>query len=361
MFLSNCELKISLAAVIQNWQSLAAYSFPATCSAVVKANAYGLGSLEVARALYGVGCRDFFVASIDEAAQLRSLPFLDLRIYVLGGVFPGEERRCIDLSAIPVLCSLQMLRRWADVSEGCSESVLKVDTGMSRLGLPESELSLLCTDSGLLAQAGVGMVMSHLACADESSHPLNFLQLQRFNLVRARLLSVSPFLRFSLANSAAITLSPDYHFDLVRPGIAIYGGMSSHTDLKLRSVVGLSLPVIQRRRVEAGESVGYGAVDKFDSPRELLVVAGGYADGFFRSMSGRLSAYSGGFKLPLVGRISMDTMIFDSTLLGGVAASVVELELLGESQGVRELAEAADTISYEVLTSLGGRIRRVYQ
>jgi len=357
-----CELTVDLDSLVENWRYLQSLSSPAICAAVVKANAYGLGVAEVARALYAAGCTQFFVATVAEAETLRNCGIDVAEIFVLLGPCPGEEPRFPALNAIPVLPSMSALRRWIDA--GCEQcpAAVKIDTGMSRLGLTAEEFDLMLNER-LLGKMNVRWILSHLACADTPEHPQNQLQLKRFAAYRERILQQKADIKFSLANSAATMLSPEYHFDMVRPGIALYGAgvRELDRDNKLRDVVHLNLPIVQIKDVGAGEGVGYGATYVARSPRKLAVVAGGYADGIFRCLGNRGEGWVRGSRVPMVGRVSMDSTVFDVSEVAEALTLSDAIEVLGQHISVDAMAAAAGTIGYEVLTCLGQRYRREYR
>lgn len=357
------KLTIDLNAIAHNWHLHAELVGPARCSAVVKADAYGLGMAEVSLRLYKEGCRDFFVASLHEALELQPLIAGDATIYILAGVFPGEELICLAHGFVPVLVSYEMLQRWqsvvADKSPRC---LLKVDTGMGRLGLSEAELrSLLAT--GELERAGLVGILSHLACADDAKADLNTEQLERLKSIKAELGAYYPSLSYSLANSAGCGLGEPFYFDMVRPGIGLYGShIRGPLEDKLKAVVSLSLEVIQVKTVLAGASVGYGATSVSDSDRLIAVAAGGYADGIFRYLSNKGRGFVSGRPVTIAGAVSMDSTIFDVTAVSEYFADDVlpKIELLGVNQSIDQLARDAGTIAYEILTSMGERFERVY-
>lgn len=373
-------LTIDLAAIAHNWTVISQYLDDDTsCGAVVKANAYGLGVLPVASSLYNAGCRQFFVANVSEAIVLRSSLGVLPTIYVLLGFADGEERLCVVHDLVPVLTSLAMFERWLvfvnahDVSANRKRrsvrAGIKVNTGMNRLGMEPSELcDLMLSRSDCLVAAGVEIVMSHFACADDVLHPLNQHQLVLFEQLVSTWKSskILPRVIFSMANSAGILLNKASHFDLVRPGIALYGGGTGGESCdvagQLHNVVCLMLPVMQIRQVRVGESVGYGAT--FCSPRERIIatVAGGYADGIFRALSNKVWGYISGIRVPLVGRVSMDSCMFDITDAHASlpANELLHIEILGVNASIHVLAKAANTLSYEILTSLGLRYERHY-
>lgn len=359
----HAKLTVDLDAIVFNWRSIQQHVKNSTCAAVVKADAYGLGLERVAEKLYAEGCRHFFVASLQEARQLKGFIGGDADIYVLTGLFPGEERVCYELGIVPVLVSFEMLKRWIANVGPSARAALKFDTGMGRLGFSEPEVEQLFMAPELIHRAGVELVISHLACADTPAHELNVVQLNRFKQIRYRLLAQAPSLRFSLANSAASVSNVDSHFDMVRPGVALYGSVPvPEACIPLRPVVSLTLPIIQTRKLLKGASAGYGALFVAEKDCHLAVAAGGYADGLFRTLGNRGAGFLRGKKVPIVGRISMDTTLFDVSFFAGQQALAEHepIEILGLHQGIDQLAESAGTIAYEILTSLGERFNRRY-
>ncbi|WP_105101988.1 alanine racemase [Microbulbifer pacificus] len=342
------------------------------CAAVVKADAYGLGVSEVAPALYRRGCRDFFVATLAEGEQLRALLPADVSICVLTGIRPGTERRCAAAKLMPILVTVEQLRRWCagtgseDSNGRAAPCALKVDTGMTRLGMGEEEFARLLQVPELLGRANVQLILSHLACADEPSHPQNPAQLARFNDFVRRLRRVCPGVLASFANSSGICLGDAYHFDLARPGSALYGiNPLPDRENPMRPVVNLRVPVLQQREITRDSAVGYGAEGRAVAGSWLAVVRGGYADGMLRTQSGRgrAMAIAGDEKIPvpMLGRVSMDTCVFDISALSTVQrARLEEFELLGEGWTLDDMGAVAGTIGYEILTSLGRRYRRRY-
>lgn len=334
---------------------------------VVKADAYGTGAVEAARALADDGCRTFFVAHVCEGVALRAALGGNgprrARIFVLDGLLPGTETTLAAHGLAPVLGSIPEIEDWA--AFGRSEDValpsaIHVDTGMNRHGLSLAEARGLAEQPDLLAASGAELVMSHLACADEPHHPLNALQLERFRAIRP----LFPGLAASLANSAGVHLGEAYHFDLVRPGIALYGGaIRSGEPSPMHPVVRLEATILQVRDGVAGESVGYGARQTLRRASRLAVLSVGYADGFHRTASGADERPGGrghlaGHYVPIVGRISMDLMVVDVTEVEGAGRGDV-VELIGPNVSLQEVAAAMDTIDYEVLTGLGRRYARV--
>ncbi|WNO09685.1 alanine racemase [Teredinibacter sp. KSP-S5-2] len=370
-------LTVDLDAVAANWLQLKSYVGPAECGAVVKANAYGLGVSQVSRVLYRSGCRTFFVANIQEAIELKCiLSADDIRVFVLSGCASGDELLFVEQGVSPVIISMEMLQRWSAVCRQSSntllpEAALKINTGMTRLGLDLDELEALLASSdesqALLEGGNIRVLLSHFACADEVGHELNTVQIAQFAKAVEILKKRIPDLRASLANSSGIYLAQKPHWDIVRPGVSLYGGNPIPGKANpMRSVVNLSLPVLQVRYAPKGANIGYGATAILSSDRVLAVVAGGYADGLFRSLSNKAVGvmYVQGLpvRVPLVGRVSMDSSIFDVTEVANQASVAVgdSIEILGKQHGVDDLAESANTISYEVLTSLGARYKRTY-
>lgn len=353
-------LTIDLDAVVANWRQVKAHFTGGEVAGVVKADAYGTGAARVAPALWAAGCRTFFVALVEEAVAVRDVvPQAD--IHVLGGCLPGSEKTFSEHRLIPVLNGLDDVERWAThcrAAGAAKAADIHVDTGMSRLGLTPAEMDALTSDPTRLAGIDVRLVMSHLACADESAHPMNRAQLDEFRAARQRF----PQGRASFANSAGVFLGRDFHFDIARPGIALYGGEPAPgLPVKLSQVVRLQGKIVQVREIDFPRTVGYGATHRASRKTRIATVAVGYADGYLRSLSSRASASVGGVRVPLVGRVSMDLITLDVTGLPERDAHVGAFaELLGPALPVDEVAAAAGSISYEILTSLGRRYHRTY-
>ena len=333
---------------------------------VVKADGYGTGAIEAGLALAADGARTFFVAHVGEGIALRAA--LDAagheaRIFVLNGLLAGTEPALAAHRLAPVLGSPPEIEDWAAFGRaqgGPLPSAVHVDTGMNRHGLTLDEARGLAARAELVEASGAVVVMSHLACADEPAHPLNRLQLERFASIRP----LFPALSASLANSAGVFLDPAFHFDLVRPGVALYGGATVSGEASImRPVVRLEATIGQVREVPAGESVGYGARQTTTRPTRLGVLSVGYADGFHRTASSADGAPGGrgflrGRSVPIVGRISMDLLVVDVTDVEGARRGDV-VELIGPNVTLQEVAATMGTIDYEVLTSLGRRYDRV--
>lgn len=337
-------LVIDIPAIVANWKALAAKAPGAGAAAVVKADAYGLGAARVAPALYNAGARDFFVALASEGREIRPLLPDDARIFVLSGHMEGEDLAGL----IPLLNSPEQFFRDRALRPGGAFGI-QLDSGMNRLGFEPGEWAAVRAEA---LAAGPQLIMSHLACADEPDHPANAQQLAAF-----RAMTEGCGVPRSLAATGGILLGPDYHFDLVRPGIGLYGG---EPFLDAQPVVTLALPVIQTREVRPGESVGYGYSWTAERPARIATLAAGYADGLARTLAreGRLTLWAGEHAVPVVGRISMDLITADVTGLPFVPEA---LEILNVRQGVDAVAALSGTIGYEILTSLGRRYARTYR
>lgn len=370
--LTHPRLTIDLEALAANHRLLRERAGGRAPAGVVKADGYGLGAGPVARRLVAEGCSRLFVARLDEALVVReALSHLGTgttgprpEILVLDGVLPGTEGELVAAGVSPVLNDLGQVERWrraADAAGRALPAALHLDTGMTRLGLPPAETDRVMADPSLLEGIEVGVVMSHLASADVAGSEQPAHQLERFRSIRARL----PQGVASLANSAGTFLGPEYHFDLVRPGIALYGGAPLPGPSPMATVVTVDVPVVQVQEVEAGVAVGYGATHVTDRPTRLATVAVGYADGLPRA-AGRartvaVAAGEGEWCLvPVVGRVSMDLVIVDvGSLPAGSVRPGTAVELLGPRRPVDEVAAEAGTIANEILTGLSRRYRRV--
>ncbi|MCJ2012415.1 alanine racemase [Methylobacterium sp. J-076] len=355
-------LTVDLSALVENYRLLAGRAGTAACAAVVKADAYGLGAGRVAPALAAAGCGHFFVAQVGEGVALRAILGGGPVIGVLNGTTPGSEGACAACDLVPVLNDRAQLRAWRDLASRLGRrlpAILQVDSGMARFGFDPAELSALLDAADAFGGLSLRLVMSHLACADTPDHPANAAQWAAFAAVRARL----PQVPASLAASSGIFLGPGFHFDMVRPGAALYGiAPQAGLPNPLRPVVGLRARVMQLRAVPAGRAVGYGHAAVLARDSRLATVAVGYADGFPRSAgAGAGAAWCAGHRLPVVGRVSMDSLVLDATdLPAGAIGPGSLVDLLGPDQDIDALAASAGTIGYEVLTRLGHRFHRSY-
>jgi alanine racemase len=360
---------VDLGALAANWRALRARSGGAECAAVVKADAYGVGIEAAVPALAAAGCRTFFVAHLSEALRARAAA-PDAVVYVLNGLLPGTATNYARENLQPVLGSQDEIAEWAGFCRAEAlrlPAALHVDTGMNRLGLALAEGLALAGDRRLDAFEPA-LLMSHLASAEERGNPVNRRQIEAFAAVRQAL----PGVRASLCNSSGIFLPEEPHYDLVRPGYALYGGNPTPERPNLvRPVVGLEARVVQLRTVETGDRVGYNGTWAAPGRRRLAILAVGYADGFHRGASrtdAKIAAGTpageaivGGRRCPLVGRVSMDLIVVDVTdVPEGAARRGDPVTLIGGELTVDEVGRRAGTIGYEILTSLGRRYARSY-
>lgn len=345
--MSSANLSIDLSAIRANWGALNYKSGTSVqTGAVVKADGYGLGATQVARELCGLGVQQFFVALAQEGASLRSALGPGPTINVFSGHMSGDTELIRDNTLIPMLNSPQQVARHFAALPGHPFGA-QLDTGMNRLGLEPSDWATLRDD---ILTAGPTLLMSHLACADEPDHPMNGQQLAVFHD-----LTDGIDVPRSLAATGGVLLGPDYHFDLTRPGVGLYGGLPFGA---ASPVVTLSIPVIQTRQLETGETVGYSNTWTAPAPRKIATVAAGYADGLLRALGNGAQLYHGATPCPVVGRVSMDLITVDITHLPDPPQS---LDILCEHQGVDQLARFGGTIGYEILTALGRRYGRDYK
>ena len=326
--------------LVANWRWLGKRAGVA-CAAAIKADGYGLGARETMDALQAAGCRDFLVSTWAEAAKLGEVS-PETKVIVLHGVGPNDVEAALASAARPVLNSVLQVARWKEVAPDRACDVM-IDTGMNRLGLRPDEVAAL---DGL----AIDTLHSHLACADEGSR-MNGVQLQRFREVAAAV----PARRYSLANSAGICLGREYSFDLVRPGLALYGGIPRREAAgHIGQVARVEAQVVQRRIVRAGESCGYGATFVAERDTEAAIVNIGYADGYLRGFSSRGAAFAGEFALPVLGRVSMDLIALDADAVPALReGDWVEIDY-----DLPTASEASGLTQYELLTTLGSRFER---
>ncbi|WP_319824169.1 alanine racemase [Thalassovita sp.] len=344
--MATATLTIDLNALTDNWRALDALTGDGVeTAAVVKANGYGLGASRVARALANAGARRFFVAAAEEAAAVREALGPGPEICVFSGHMAGDTDMIHDLYLVPMLNSIDQMLRHVEALPGHPFGV-QLDTGMNRLGMEPAEWAALRDIA--LAQ-NIQLIMSHLACADEPDHPMNAHQLQVF-----KEMTEGCDVPRSLSATGGILLGPEYHFDITRPGIGLYGGLPFD---RARPVAHVSLPIIQIRDVAEGETVGYSNTWTAGQPSRIATVSGGYADGIHRAMGPKTSLFHGDAPCPIRGRISMDLIGVDITHLD---EEPKYLDLLTPQQTVDMLADNAGTIGYEILTSMGARYRRRY-
>ena len=339
-------LTISLDAVVQNWRALDAMSQSGVqTAAVIKADGYGLGSDRVAKSLANAGAKTFFVATAQEGAKVRQALGPGLDIMVFGGHMRGDTDIINDLHLTPLLNSVEQLTRHFEALPSAPFGI-QLDSGMNRLGMEPGEWAAV---RDVALGQGPALVMSHLACADEPDHPMNDFQCDVFLEMTAGVQAP-----LSLAATGGTLLGPKFHFDMVRPGIGLYGGLPF---ADATPTVHLSLPIIQVRDVLEGEAVGYGNAYIAKSARRVATVSAGYADGLIRAIGNDAKVYAGDTVCPVIGRISMDLITVDITDLSGTPDA---LDILCSHQTVDDLADSAGTIGYEILTSLGHRYERRY-
>ena len=336
------RLRLDRAALQHNWRWLQDRAgVPA--GAAIKADGYGLGARETMSALHEAGCRTFFVSTYAEAEDLGSLPG-DSSLIVLHGVGAEDAEAAVRSEARPVLNSVEQVARWREIAPDRPADVM-IDTGMNRLGLRPDE-------AGVLEGMAIETLHSHLACADEDS-PMNSRQLSAFREVAAQI----PAKRYALSNSAGICLGGDYSFDLVRPGLSLYGGVPRReAERQIRQVARVAAQIVQRRSIRAGESCGYGGAFVASADCEAAIVNVGYADGYLRGFSSRGSAFAGEFALPVLGRVSMDLLALGCD----AAADLKEGDWVELDYDLPAAAEASGLSQYELLTTLGSRFERIW-
>lgn len=351
------RIRIDLAALAANYAQLRSRAVGAEVAAVVKANAYGLGMGPVAARLAEVGCRTYFVGTVTEGLELRQLQAA-ARIFVLNELSAGSAALYLHHQLLPVLNSMDEVRTWATRGAG-APAALQIDTGMTRAGLSAADVTVACADGKLCQALKLVLLMSHLACADDPGHALNQQQLGQFNALRKHW----PDVPWSIANSAGIFLGPDFHGDLVRPGIALYGGRPGASgDNPMQEVVRLESRVLQVRQLTHRVSVGYGATQTLAPPARVATVGIGYADGYPRSLGGRGCAMWQGQRAPVAGRVSMDLLTLDVSAAGFADLAVGDwVTLIGKGLALEDVAAAAGTVNYELLTSLSRRADRNYR
>src|SRR5438874_1891068 len=337
------RLTIDRSALQANWRWLQERAgVPA--GAAIKADGYGLGAREAMPALHDAGCRDFFVSIWAEAEELGSVPD-DANLVVLHGVGPGDVDAALAINARPCLNTVEQVARWREIAPGRDCDVM-IDTGINRLGIRPEEIVQV-------AVLPIHTLHSHLACADED-HALNTMQLERFRAVAAEV----PAKRYSFANSAGICLGRDYSFDLVRPGLALYGGVPRReAEGNIRQVARVEAQIVQRRTIHAGETCGYGATFTAESDTQAAILNIGYADGYLRGFSSRGSAFAGEYALPVLGRVSMDLIAVGCD----AARDLKEGDWVEIDYDLPSASRQSGLSQYELLTTLGSRFERVWR
>ncbi len=341
------RLKVDHAAIVENWRFFKKQAPSAAVSAVVKADAYGLGSVNASRALAQAGARIFFTATSAEAVLVRRALGEGPQIFVLNGPTKDDVGVYAAAKLTPILNSMTQIQLW----DQRGAAGLHIDTGMNRLGIGPEELTHAAR---ALKDVSMALVMSHLACASDVKHEFNATQLRRF--VDAA--SLFPKASRSLASTGGALIGPDYHFDLIRPGIGLYGSGGLDADNpKLNVAASIDAPILQVREVEPGETFGYGGVFTAAQKMRTATVALGYADGYLRSLSTRGYGFLGGAKRPILGRVSMDLIIIDVTGCAEAQPGAM-VEFLGPNAPIDEVAALANTAPYELLTTFAGTVRK---
>jgi alanine racemase len=355
-------LTIDLAAVRSNYRLLQGkLAKGARCGAVVKADAYGLGATKIAQTLAAAGCKDFFVSSLNEGLELRKT-LKQGRVLVLNGFYTSGADHYVEHQLIPLLGSFMEIEGYKKLGEKHGKKLdayLNFNTRMNRLGLGSVETEKLLQQKNMLDGINVVGIASHFASADEKDSPLNEIQYELFRKIAEHF----PDVEKSLTNSSGIFRDSKYHFDLARPGMALWGlNPTPEEKNPMRPVVSLQAPIVRLRLVYKGAGVGYNTTYTFEKDTWLATVSAGYADGLFRSLSNKGTLYWKGYKCPIRGRVSMDLTTVDlSEVPDGERPKPGDaLEILGEYQGADDLAKSAGTIGYEVLTRLGNRYERKY-
>lgn len=353
-------LEINLKALKSNYRLIKGLVKKAEVSGVVKANGYGLGAAEVVNSLYEEGCKTFFVAHADEALKIYSL-CPDIHVYVLNGLMTGDVKEFASYPNItPVLNNHYDIKVWQEMAKKTAKKLpaaIHIDTGMNRLGLGTDERDTLLKDKSLLEGLDIHFIMSHFSSADEKDHPETSRQAQEF----AQVMSHFPDVKGCLCNSAGIFVSSEYHYDLVRPGMALYGlNPTPQQKNPMKQVVRLATRILNIQTIKAGEHVGYAASYQAEKEETVATVNMGYADGFLRYLSNKGHLYWNGQACPIRGRVSMDLVTVSIDHLQEKPNIGDVLEVIGPSQDADTLADAAGTIGYEILTSLGNRYKKKY-
>lgn len=351
-------VEVRLDALARNYARIQEAAAEAQVGAVVKADAYGLGAARIASCLQSRGCRNFFVATLEEGIALThamSVSEHSPAVYVFEGLRPGKERIYKQHALRPVLNTLSQITAWMEVAAPCA---IQVDTGMSRLGVGMDELTALLADKAAVGRLNLRQILTHLSCADDPSSEFNARQLAAFSAVSRKPENV----QVSIANTAGAFLGPAFRADLVRAGIGLYGGNPfAAAENPMDTVATLFARVLQIRELDHPAWIGYGATAKAAAGSRIATVGVGYADGYPRILGNRAHAAYGEVRLPIIGRVSMDLTCLDITALDADAIDVGDyVEMFGANVTVDELASLCETISYEVLTGLNARLPRVY-
>ncbi len=350
-------LDINLENIACNYNLLKEKVAPyALCASVVKANAYGIGAKQAMKTLQKAGCKDFFVAGMDEALDLYKISKDNL--FMLHGVESYEEAELTyHHNIIPVLNDHHQIDVYNDFGKKLNKklpAILHFDTGMGRLGIDREDVQKIINHDFINYQ----YIMSHLACADEPQHPHNIQQLQMLQ----KLQKFFPNSKVSFANSSGIFLGKDYHFDMVRPGCALYGiNPTPGQPNQMKQVVTANAKILQRRVLQKDQHVGYGSTHIAKKGSKILVAEYGYADGYPRALSNLGKCYAQGYFLDIIGRVSMDLMIINASAIPDqIFQSIKHVEIFGNNIKIDDLAAQAKIITYEILTGIGKRTLKNY-
>tara|TARA_Y200000002_G_scaffold380144_1_gene390969 strand:- start:15 stop:1115 length:1101 start_codon:yes stop_codon:yes gene_type:complete len=330
-------------------------------AATVKANAYGLGVNKVLPTLVRSKCKHFFVASTDEGMEIRKIN-KKVEVFILNGLVLDNLGIINKYKLIPVINDLKQLRKVESYQSKFNKKIkiaIHFDTGMSRLGLDKNETAnLIKNQSKLIKKSDLVLIMSHLACADNSKNKKNEIQLKKFNKIRTHF----PNCLHSISNSGGVLLGRKYNLDMVRPGISLYGGKCQIIEKKhYDNVVSLKSKLIQIREINKGDTVGYGATFKAKKKMKIGTFSIGYADGFSRLFSNNYKIYLNNKQINLIGRVSMDLLTVDLTNFTNIKhIANSEFEFIGDKNSINVICERINTIPYEILTNLGKRYQRRY-
>jgi alanine racemase len=360
---AKCILEIDLAKICSNYLTLSDLCKKAEVAAVVKANSYGLGADIIAPILQSKGCKSFFVSSIEEGITMRKALGIEANIFVLNGIFYNDIKEFLHYQLTPVLNNLKQVEIWQDCalsSNNKLDCLIHINTGMNRLGMPDKEVQSILANPDLLSGLEVQYIVSHLSAAEKADNPYNHEQLQMFR----HYLNAFPKTKASLANSSGIFLGSQYHFDLTRPGAALYGinPLIDGAENPMQNPVRLVAPIIQLQELPAKNYIGYNMTFKTERDSIIATLPLGYADGYPRSLSSKGEVCIGKYRAPVVGRVSMDLITIDVTDLPPEEIFLgQEVEIFGNYCTPDQIANIIGTIGYEILTMLGNRYKKVYK
>jgi alanine racemase len=362
---ASAVLYVDLRAIKENYKKICAHLGSKTlCAAVVKSDAYGLGVAPIVKALHLAGCRHFFCSYLDDALKIRQeFANSDVVVYVLNGVFPKTEHLFHENAITPCLISKDHVDRWVAYGKKISQKlpcIIHVDTGMGREGLAVEEFMMLYDlEKEKLEALDIHFLMSHLANSNTPNNRKNIIQLDRFQLLLSRM----PNLKATLANSSGLALGPQYHFDMVRPGMALYGYKGlNYADLYLSPTLSVQGRVLLTRSLTGGESIGYNSTFTCQRDTKVALISVGHGDGVLRAISNRGGILINGHMTPLIGAVSMDTMMVDITSHPtGTVHADMWVELYGDIESVNRFAESEGTSVYELMVRHGQRFQRIYK